>query len=160
MTAAHHARERLAKARTQVTGPSDVWLVARMCAWCCVLRMLKRLASLPWLVRLVKQAPRRPRDRRLEQKVVVLARWTCRFTKWSDTGPCLERALVTFRYLTALGADPVLVVGMAPGLQAPESVRGHAWVTVDGEPVDDTAESLAGFEQVVAYSSDGHQRSA
>ena len=157
MTSAHLASGWMAKARTQVSTPADVWLLARMTAWCVTLRLLKHAVPLPRLVLMVRQEPRGIRDTAAEQKVVVLARWTCRFTRWSAQGPCLERALLTYRYLTALGSDPTLVVGLAPAGGEHASLRGHAWVTVDGVAVDDTDESLEGFETAVSFSADGRQ---
>ena len=155
MTGAHLARGWVGKARTQVSSLSDVWLLARMAAWCCVLRGLKHALPLPRLVLLVRQEPRWPRDSTTEQKVVVLARWASRFTRWSARGPCLERALVTYRYLTALNANPVLVIGIAPGERTINGSRGHAWVTVDHVPVDDSEESLEGFAGIVEFGPDG-----
>jgi len=155
MTSANLARGWMAKARTQVSTPADVWLLARMVAWVCALRLLKRVVSLPRLVLLVRQEPHGRRDTGAEQKVVVLARWTSRFTRWSAQGPCLERALVAYRYLTAMAANPVLVIGVAPGERAINGSRGHAWVTVDGTPVDDSGESLQGFATIVAFGPDG-----
>jgi len=155
MTEAHLARGWMAKARTQVSTPADVWLLARMAAWSVTLRLLKHVVPLPRLVLLVRRESRGRRDTAAEQKVVVLARWTGRFTRWSAQGPCLERALVTYRYLTAMNANPVLVIGVAPGAPVINGSRGHAWVTVDGAPVDDTEESLEGFATIVAFGPDG-----
>jgi hypothetical protein len=156
MTGAHLARGWGGKARTQVSSLADVWLLSRMAVWCCVLRLLKHVTPLPRLVLLVRQEPRRPRDTNTEQKVVVLARWASRFTRWSAQGPCLERALVSYRYLTVLNANPVLVIGVAPGERAINGSRGHAWVTVNDVPVDDSEESLEGFASIVMFGPDGH----
>jgi hypothetical protein len=65
---------------------------------------------------------------------------------------CLERALVTYRYLCQAGARPELVMGVARG---EKGVHGHAWVAVDGHPVHDTAGELARFEPVLRFGSDG-----
>jgi len=155
MTSAHLARGWVGKARIQVSSLADVWLLTRMAVWCCVLRLLKHVTSLPRLVLLVRQEPRSPRDTTTEQKIVVLARWASRFTRWSAQGPCLERALVTYRYLTAQNANPVLVIGVAAGERVINGSRGHAWVTVSGVPVDDSEESLEGFVGIVMFGPDG-----
>ena len=55
MTGAQLARGWMAKARTQVSTPADIWLLARMAACCVTLRLLKHVVPLPRLVLLVRQ---------------------------------------------------------------------------------------------------------
>jgi hypothetical protein len=117
---------------------------------------LKYAVPLPRLVALVRREPDGlPRVRREEARVVTLARWTSRVTQWSAHGPCFERALVTYRYLTAMNAAPVLVIGVLPGERAVGGSRGHAWVTVDGTPVEDSDDALDRFVPLVAFGPDG-----
>ena len=70
---------------------------------------------------------------------------------------CLERSMVSYRYLSKAGADPQLVIAVRKGT-AP--ARGHAWVTVDGMPVHDSPSVLHDFESLVTFDSAGHLRSA
>src|SRR5206468_7627974 len=110
------ARRSLRRARALRAGirsPADVWLAARILAWRAVLPLLKWLLPLPKLVRLMWAGRERERQPAHERRVVYLAR------KLSGPGGdgrldnCLERSLVTYRYLSAAGAEPELVVGMA-----------------------------------------------
>ncbi|MGC4081797.1 MAG: lasso peptide biosynthesis B2 protein [Vicinamibacterales bacterium] len=144
----------LAKARREITSVRDGWLAVRIAAWCCVLRVLKHVMPLPRLVTLVrKSGSARQRDARQEQRIVTLARWGSRLTQWSSDGDCFERALVTYRYLTAMNADPVFVVGLAPATAG--RIQGHAWVVLDGVPLHDTKAALAEFEVMVSFGADG-----
>jgi hypothetical protein len=152
------ARTLFTKARRQITGPGEVLLIARMLGWACALRVLKHTMPLPRLVRLARWSGRvRGRSTDYEEKVVTLARWACRPMQWLSGGNCLERGLVTYRYLAASSANPMLIVGVARGGNDIDLVRGHAWVTVDGRALDETDESLAGFHCVVAFRADGTQ---
>jgi hypothetical protein len=164
----------LAKARRQVRGPADVLLLARMTAWCVALRALKHVVPLATLVRMAH--PRRTQRTKIapgtrnhgkgagqapgtkdQEPVVVLSRWVARFTRLSARGPCLERSLVAYRYLTLANFEPRLVVGVAPGQANGDPVRGHAWVVVDGVALDETAESLSGFHTVVEFDAGGRR---
>jgi hypothetical protein len=150
------ARGWIARARTEVSGPREAALAVRMSMWCVALRILKHVLPLPRLVALVRREPGvLPRVRREEARIVTLARWTSRAVQWSPHGPCLERALVTYRYLTAMGAGPVLVIGVVPGERTINGSRGHAWVTVDGTPVDASDDALEGFATLIAFGPDG-----
>jgi len=70
-------------------------------------------------------------------------------------GNCLERSLVLYRYLARANADPRLVVGMA----RPDEYLGHVWVTVDGQPLLETPESLAPYTDVAGFGRGGAQES-
>jgi Transglutaminase-like superfamily len=144
---------RAAKVRREISAPGDLLLAARIGLWAVALRMLKHVIPLAVLVRAVRRpAACLRRDEVRERKIVVLARWGCRILAWSAEDSCLERALVSYRYLTSAGAAPHLVVGLG---RANDRIRGHSWVTVDGRAVDDTEETLAGFEVITAFGPDG-----
>lgn len=51
---------------------------------------------------------------------------------------CLGRSLVLWFLLRRRGIDASLVIGAAP--EGGERLRAHAWVEVDGEPVNDEAD--------------------
>jgi hypothetical protein len=148
----------VAKARQFVHGPSDLWLLARMTVWCCTFRCLKRVVPLPVLVNLARRISPRVDGAPDRDKIVTLARWVSRFTRVSPQGDCLERGLVTYRYLIAQQQSPTLVIGVAASPSA--AVRGHAWVEVAGTPVDDTAESLEGFRPIVSFAANGQRGEA
>jgi hypothetical protein len=147
---------RLAKIRAQIAEPRDLLLAIRILAWAVTLRVLKYFVPLPTLVKAMRRLPAQSvRAIEREQQVIAFARWACRLTAWPARGNCLERALVSYRYLGPLGAEPVLFVGLGRDLD--RSVRGHAWLVVDGQPVDETRDSLSDFKRVIAFGADGDQ---
>ena len=128
--------------------PADVWLAARMAAWAAVLPVLKFALPLPRLVRLVAARPsRRARDRERERKVARVAARIYGSSVVPMGDNCLERSLVTYRYLTRLNADPKLVVGV----RRDGDLRGHVWVTIDGEPVHDSREYVERFVPLTTF---------
>ena len=143
-----------------------------MTLWACGLPALKRIVPLPVLVRFV--ASRRRSDRSCSNHAIplthlvhpthqrredvlahlaTLARWSCRLTRWSTGGNCLERGLVLYRFLSAAGFEPSLVAGFRKTEDG--RLRGHAWVVVDGNPVGESAASLEDFERALAFGPDG-----
>ena len=128
-----------------LASPRDAWLAARAFGWLCLLPVLKRTLALDRLVRLMWLAPSgSPRDRRRERRTI---RIVARLSRTSG-GNCLERSLVLYRYLARANADPHLVAGMA----RPDEYLGHVWVTVDGQPLLETPETLGGYAEVVTFS--------
>ena len=135
--------------------PAAGWLVIRMLAWRTALPVLERVVPLRTLVRLM--APRScVRDDREAKahRIVYLAERV--FDTRSSGKNCLERSMVTYRYLSKTGVDPQLVIAFRKGA-AP--FLGHAWVTVDGMPMHDSPRALDEFEPLVTFSSAGQVRS-
>ena len=146
-------RRRTRLAASLVTSPANAWLAFRMAGWRLVLPLMKRRLPLARLVRLMWRGERaRPTTPEREARIAGLARVVYRSEHVSRQGNCLERSLVLYRYLSAAGADPQLVVGIKSGEAA---VRGHAWITVRGEPVEEPPESLEGLTEVVSFRGDG-----
>ena len=146
-------RVRVRGIQREIAGPADLLLGVRMVGWALLLRVLKYLVPLPSLVRMMRGrggSGREAPDR--ERQVITLARWACRLIAWSRGGNCLERGLVTYRYLSAIGSRPTLAVGVGRSVH---KVRGHAWVLLDGQPVNETAASLRDFETVITFGPDG-----
>jgi Transglutaminase-like superfamily len=157
----------LQKVRSRLSTPDDVWLATRMVLWACCLPALKHMIPLPTLVHLVagrranqmaasaatcKHSQSNRDHERLEQ-IATLARWSCRLTRRSTGGNCLERGLVAYRYLRAARFEPSLVAGFKRGEDG--DLRGHTWVVVNGRPVGEPAGSLAGFERTLTFGPDG-----
>jgi transglutaminase superfamily protein len=151
-------RRRSRFVRSLLLSPTDAGLVLRMVGWRLVLPLLKRRLPLPRLVRLMWLGDRsRPTTPEREARIAELARVVYRSEHVSRRGNCLERSLVLYRYLSAAGADPHLVVGMKSREAA---FRGHAWITVREEPVEEPPQSLEDLTQVVCFCRDGsHPRS-
>jgi hypothetical protein len=149
------ASRRTRLAASLLKSPADAWLAFRMAGWRLVLPLLKRRLPLGRLVRLMwKGAGARPVTAVREARIAELARVVYRSEHVSRPGNCLERSLVLYRYLSAAGADPQLVVGIRSGEAA---VRGHAWVTVRGEPIEEAPSSLEGLTRLVSFRGDGSQ---
>jgi hypothetical protein len=143
----------LRRVRAQVDGPADVWLMLRMGAWALVLPLLKRKVGLERLARVMWVRPTRRASEDELAKVVTLSQLLARHRPPLSNERCMERSLLAYRYLSAGGADPRLVVAMAPGA---DGLEGHAWVTIDGEPVGEI-ESVADHVPIVVYGSGGRR---
>ncbi|MGH2838282.1 MAG: lasso peptide biosynthesis B2 protein [Thermoleophilaceae bacterium] len=136
---------RLRVLRRSIRTPGDAWLAARMAGWRLVLPVLKRALPLSRLVRLMwSQRHPRPRDPAREERIKTLAEALGGPRRNPRLDNCLERSLVSYRYLARAGAEPELVVGVSRD----QPVRGHAWVRLDGEPVRDAVEE---FEEITAF---------
>jgi len=130
-----------------VRDPSASWLAARMFAWRAILPVLERVMPLPTLIRLMTARPDRRSDRDIRaQRVVDLAERV--FGVRGSDQNCLERSIVTYRYLSKLGADPQLVIAIRKGTTP---ARGHAWVTMNEMPVHDSPAALHDFESLVSF---------
>lgn len=139
-------------ARRVLTSPRAAFLLVRMALWAGVLPLLKFGIPLARLVRLA--SPRRPRAHRdpaREEEVIALARALYRRDR-RTRDKCLERGLVTYRFLVSAGAAPWLHVGMR---REEKSMTGHVWVTLDGEPVHDSRALLADLVPVLVFNSAG-----
>ena len=133
------------------TRPRDLLLALRMLGWRLILRPLKRFVPLSRLVPLVcrprASEPRRPGR---EARVLSLADRLCRGRL--ARGTCLERSLLAYRFLTEAGADPKLIIAVR---REDDSLQWHAWVTRDGQPVHERAESLKAYIPVVVFDGRG-----
>jgi hypothetical protein len=145
-------RRRFRLARKHVASPGDALLLARMAAWTLVLPALKYLLPLKRLVRLAAGDDGGVRAPAREQKIADLVRVLYRSPAAVVRDNCLERSLVTYRYLGRAGARPELVVGMG---KDGGDLLGHVWVTVDGEPLYDSPEKLGQFVPIAVFDSSG-----
>jgi hypothetical protein len=124
-----------------------------MFGWSLVLPIAKRTLPFLRLVRLMRPRERTAqRDPEREATIASLAAWVFRTRPTGARDNCLERGLVTYRYLSRAGADAELVIGVA---QETGGVHGHVWVTVDGRAVHDSPATVAGFEPILVVKSDG-----
>jgi hypothetical protein len=137
-----------------IHSPVDVWLIPRMAAWRLAVPLLKWRLPLPRLARLMWTHGSRPdRDRAREQRIVTLAEALCGPHGRRALDNCLERSLVSYRFLWQAGAEPELAFGVARDRQDP--VPGHAWVRLDGAPVHDSLAALERFEELGAFGRGG-----
>ena len=129
-----------------------MWLVVRMAAWAAVLPLLKFALPLPRLVRLLSSEGSRRREPQRERRVAELAQLVYRSDRPGFADNCLERSLVTYRYLGRLGAEPSLTVAVA---KEGNDVIGHVWVSVGGAPVQDAPDFVAQYVPVVTFGPNG-----
>jgi Transglutaminase-like superfamily len=134
-----------------VTGLKIGLLAVRMSSWALALPVLKRIVPLRRLAEVMRNEARGPRDPLSERQIValssLLARRPPRFR-----ANCLERSLLAYRFLARANADPRLVVGVRSGEQG---LLGHAWVTVDGEPIHESVAAISGFSALVEFGPQG-----
>ena len=143
-------RGRIRDLRRCIRSPSDAWLAIRMALWRLAVPLLKWLLPLPRLARLMwATGTGAKRDPAREQTIVALSEALCGPHGGRILDNCLERSLVSYRFLSQAGAEPELAFGMARDKSDP--VGGHAWVRLDGEPVHDSNASLERFEEIGAF---------
>lgn len=128
------------------------WLALRMAPWALAVPILKHALPLPRLTRLMWSSRSRPRDPARERAIAKAAWWASRVQPRRFPDNCLERSLVTYRFLALAGADPRLVLGMR---RAEAGLIGHTWVTVDRLPVQDPPERVDQFRRLVEFGPDG-----
>lgn len=143
----------LHRIRTVVSGPRELLLSGRMLVWAGMLPLLKRVVPLSHLVTVMAPRHRRAPDAKRTQDVVTLARWMYRTRFLRDN--CLERSLITYRYLPAGNESSLLVLGVRKGDEGPP---GHAWLVVNGVAVHDSDETLERLVPVVAFDLQGRRR--
>ena len=153
----HRLLGRMRVIRGCVRSPGDAWLATRMAAWRLAVPLLKWLVPLPRLARLMWAAGRHAeRDRAREERIVALAEALCGPHGGRILDNCLERSLVSYRFLSQAGAEPELVFGVAKAANDP--VPGHAWIRVDGEPVHDSLAALERFQELGVFGPSGALR--
>ena len=65
-----------------------------------------------------------------------------------NMGNCLKLALLRFIHLREKGFNVRFHMGVKP---APEGVTGHAWLTLNGEPLWEREEFVGAFQETYAY---------
>jgi Transglutaminase-like superfamily len=145
-------RRRIRTLRAAIHDPADVWLAMRMAAWAVALPALKHLVPLHVLARWAWPRRRAVVRSGRTATVVFLAARIYRARPFLRRDNCLERSLLTYRFLAGAGVQPRLVLG-AQGSNG--EIRGHAWVTVDGIPITDGHEALEQYTQLVEFGERG-----
>jgi hypothetical protein len=145
-------RRRLRLLGSWIATPADLWLATRMVGWKLVLPVLKYVLPLSALARLMWSKGRREPSVRRERQIAGLAQGLYGPRSLRALDNCLERSLVGYRFLSQSGSEPRLVVGID---KAGEPVKGHAWLTIRGEPVGELPADLEPFIPVVAFGRGG-----
>ena len=92
-----------------------------------LLGLLKHLVPLRWLAKWTWCETTGPRDRLAERRLTANVLRLSKLLRIADRD-CLQRSLLLYRLLSAVGADPELVVGFR---EQDGKIIGHAWVLVD-----------------------------
>ncbi len=122
--------------------PGDVVLALQI-GWF-LHRLPRRMArtALPQLLDQLRQS-RRPGYCPLERVLRLRGPWLSRVLPSHNT--CYVRALCVYRFLTpGLGRIMRVHFGVEPGVDPGDRLRGHAWVTVDGELLEAPEPVVAG----------------
>jgi hypothetical protein len=128
------------------------WLALRMAPWALAVPILKHALPLPRLTRLMWSSHGGGRNPDRERSIAKAAWWASRVQPGRFPDNCLERSLVTYRFLALSGADPRLVLGMK---RDETGLTGHTWVTVDGVPVQDPRAWIETFRPLVEFGPNG-----
>ena len=132
---------------------NKTFLVVRTVGWAAVLPALKRIVPLRVLVRAMWRTPSvGERDAAQEARVAALLDRVYRHGRVPRRHNCLERSLIMYRYLSELNAEPTLMVALK---RDAGSLRGHAWVVVDGNPVAEHPGIVEDYKPVVSFGSQG-----
>jgi hypothetical protein len=129
--------------------------IARLAPLYLAAAVLKHVVALPVLARWAWRSPAPQRDRSEELR---LARCVVKLTRLAGTldRNCLQRSLLLYREFSRAGASPVLCVGFRPAARG-RSVDGHAWVTVDGQPVLDEHVLTEPHQAIVRFGDGGRR---
>ena len=129
-------------------------LTLRMLPWALAAPVLKRRLPAPRLVRLFAagRRDRRPRSPSREREIARATWWASRVQVRRFPDNCLERSLLTYRYLGLAGAEPHLLMGV--GREEGEMI-GHAWVTTDGAPVHEFDDPGERYGRLIDFGPDG-----
>lgn len=132
--------------------PIPLFLGLRMTIWSVALPGMKRLVPLKRLASLMWMEGGHRSDPAARSRIVALSARLTRIRVRGSRGNCLERSLLAYRYLAAIGADPRLVIGVT---RTNAGVAGHAWVTLDGQPIHDDPAGLEGVTPLAEFGRGG-----
>ncbi len=125
--------------------PERARLYASMTAWYVGLTALKPLLKTRQMLALVASTPQGQRSwqRGDVRRYLRLQRALAGRLKLTN---CLPRALLAYRFLLLAGERPTLVVGL-------DAHVGHAWVELDGAPLDENLSHLRRFQPIMTLPS-------
>ena len=128
-----------------------------MAGWRLVLPVLKRRLPLPRLAAMMWRGEAHPSlEPGREERIAELATVVFRSEHVERFGNCLDRSLVLYRYLSAAGSEPELLIGVR---KRDDGVEGHAWVTVRGDPVQESEDVVEGLARVHTFHGEAREGS-
>jgi hypothetical protein len=116
-----------------------------------LLGILKHLVPLRSLAKWTWCEAAGPRDRLAERRLAANVLRLSKLLRIADRD-CLQRSLLLYRLLSAVGADPELVVGFR---EQDAKIIGHAWVLVDDVSIVEPESDLARFSPVLRFGARG-----
>src|SRR5215467_217586 len=116
-----------------------------------LLGLLKHLVPLRSLVKWTWCETTGPRDRLVERRLAANVLRLSKLLRIADRD-CLQRSLLLYRLLSAVGADPELVVGFR---EQDGKIIGHAWVLVDGRSLVEPESDNVRFSPVLRFGARG-----
>jgi hypothetical protein len=116
-----------------------------------LLGVLKHLVPLRLLAKWSWCETTGPRDRLAERRLTANVVRLSKLLRIADRD-CLQRSLLLYRLLSAVGADPQLVVGFQ---KQNGKIIGHAWVLVDGKSLVEPESDLVRFSPVLRFGARG-----
>jgi hypothetical protein len=129
-------------------GPTKILLGARMLGWAVVVPLLKRVVPLRTLARIMWADSSRRASPEWKKPVVRAGRRLVRLRPFSRDENCLDRSLIIYRFLSMAQLEPRLVLGVR---NEGSRIAGHAWIIVDGAPVIESQEVVAGYAPVAVF---------
>ena len=137
----------------ELSRPADCWLGARILCWAAFVRVAKYAVPLRTLIRAMSPVSRGgTRNAERERRIALFADWASRVVRPRSRGNCLERSLVSYRFLASAHADPHLIIGFR---RDETGVLGHAWLLVDGRPLGESPSSVAVYEVAMSFGTGG-----
>jgi len=119
--------------------------------WLFCLPVMLRMHTVPILLERLARSEKRVRKMPIELRGAVgIVTWVCNLRMFrSRLFPklCLRQSLVLYRTLSQMGYPVEIHFG---ALKEGDDLHGHSWVTVEGKPVADTAQSNI-FKVVYTY---------
>ena len=126
--------------------PREALLLVQMAAMVGALAVLQRTVSLPRLVRFFDVRRPRPEGRLPPKRLAWLAGGLLRRIFGQDF--CMPRSLVLFHFMRKWAYPVRLHFGVA---KQGDHLKGHAWVTLDGEPFAEHGDPRETFKTTYTY---------
>lgn len=119
---------------------SQFLLLVRMTLWLLILRLLRPIFSLKRLIDLI--TPKQSKEADQPQDVMKYLGWFNYLNLYGNSGGCLTRALLSYRFLTSAGVEPKLFIGF-------DGREGHAWIEHSGKIVQESQQTINQFTPVL-----------
>jgi len=116
-----------------------------------LLGLLKHLVPLRSLAKWTWSETSGPRDRVAERRLTANVLRLSKLLRIADRD-CLQRSLLLYRLLSAVGADPELIVGFR---EQDGKIIGHAWVLVDDVSLVEPQSDLVRFSPAFRFGARG-----